>query len=349
MKKTSFSAKVKIEMKNLILFFLTLLAINTGPSAWAKSVSPQKVWIDFDIAFGKTIRDIDDGVALIHALNSPNLEIAGISFCFGNIDNFDYMETVTRKILRLYGKNNIPTFKGSRRNSARHTLTPAVRAMAAELSHGPLTIISLGRLTNISGLIKHFPTAASNITTVIFNAGRRLETQTRIGRFGTILPDTNVDDDLLSVKDVLESGVHLTLVPTEAIKDAPFTKGHEEMLKESKRVNPWMGQAIKRWRSLWKVFPGMNSFLPFDLYAVSILTHPEDFHCDNNIPLALVNLKNQTSSLFRLKYFKKRKDFLVASYSQSSAFRGKYCYSIDDHHLNQVLETWAPPLSESKI
>ena len=311
----------------------------------AETLAPEKVWIDFDISFGKTIRDIDDGIALIHALNSPNIQIVGISYCFGNIDDFDYMERVTRKILRLYGKETIPTFRGANRSSPRNLPTPAVKGMANELRKGSLTIVSLGRLANISSLIKNFPQLKSNIKTVVFNGGRRLETQTKIGRYDTILPDTNIDDDLLSMYEVLESGLHMTLIPVEAIKDAPFSREHERTLTETKRISPWMHTTIRRWRYFWKIYPGMNSFLPFDLYAVSILTHPEDFRCDENIPLAIVNLRNQTSSLFRIKYFKMRKDFLVASYGQNSAYRGKYCYSINKDHLHKILETWNSPLS----
>ena len=42
------------------------------------------VWIDTDPAIGEKERDVDDGLALVQAFRSPELEIRGVSVVFGN-------------------------------------------------------------------------------------------------------------------------------------------------------------------------------------------------------------------------------------------------------------------------
>jgi len=47
-------------------------------------IPPAKVIIDTDCALGKFWRDVDDGLALVMALNSPELKILGITTVYGN-------------------------------------------------------------------------------------------------------------------------------------------------------------------------------------------------------------------------------------------------------------------------
>ncbi|HEX4629961.1 MAG TPA: nucleoside hydrolase, partial [Chthoniobacterales bacterium] len=42
------------------------------------------VWIDTDVSIGSPFREVDDAFALLLAIRSPNLEIAGISTSYGN-------------------------------------------------------------------------------------------------------------------------------------------------------------------------------------------------------------------------------------------------------------------------
>ena len=43
-----------------------------------------RIWIDCDPAIGIPGCDVDDGLALIQAFHSPELEVAGVSAVFGN-------------------------------------------------------------------------------------------------------------------------------------------------------------------------------------------------------------------------------------------------------------------------
>ncbi|MGH9104805.1 MAG: hypothetical protein ACRDZX_03015 [Acidimicrobiales bacterium] len=50
----------------------------------APTLGARRVWIDTDPAVGVPGADVDDGYALLQALRSPELEVAGVSTIFGN-------------------------------------------------------------------------------------------------------------------------------------------------------------------------------------------------------------------------------------------------------------------------
>jgi hypothetical protein len=61
-----------------------VMAALLGSSAAAQAPLPVPVWLDTDPAIGEPDRDVDDGVALVQAFRSPELDIRGVSVVFGN-------------------------------------------------------------------------------------------------------------------------------------------------------------------------------------------------------------------------------------------------------------------------
>ena len=70
-------------MRYLLVSLLALFSFCT--------FAQQRVWIDTDIMIGKFRRDVDDGLALMLALQDTSIKIEGISFVHG----VDYAEKVT--------------------------------------------------------------------------------------------------------------------------------------------------------------------------------------------------------------------------------------------------------------
>ena len=305
------------------------------------SFSAEKVWVDYDVSFGKVIRDVDDGFALITALKSPKLEVQGISIGFGNLKNLNFMAKATRRILARTNKTHIPFYYGAWLKSRRFDKTDATEALAAALRKNPLKIMAMGRLTNMAALIKNYPELKSQIKEIIINAGRRLETETEVGRQRVIMPDTNIDDDVESMRYLMNSGVKVTMLPVEIMKEAFVTRQHLKQMRRAGGVSKWMARNSYVWRWIWKFFPNSKGFIPWDVFIVTYLTHREEMKCDEDIPITLAYLKNNTSSLFRKKYKKKYKDFLVASYKLDSPFKGTYCYEMDKSHLDNIVNRWS--------
>ena len=306
------------------------------------SFAKTPVWVDYDICYGRIIRDVDDGFALITALQSKELDVLGVSYGFGNISNLNYMDRISHKILRKLDRQDVKVFAGAKNQSEIFKNTDATRAMADALrEHDQLTIMAMGRLTNVASLIKNYPSLTANIKEIVINAGRRLEYETKVGRQQVIMPDTNVDDHLEAMRYVLESGVKIVMMPVEVMQDKFVTRHHLRQMRRGNRVSRWMARNSIVWRWIWKFFPNSPGFIPWDVFIVTYVTSPEAFDCDDNIKIDLKYLKNNTSSLFRKKYKKKFKYFLVASDSLESEYTGKYCYKMAGDHLDNIVDNWS--------
>lgn len=306
----------------------------------AKTSAKLPVWVDYDVAFGKVIRDVDDGYALITAIQSPKLDIKGISYGFGNLKKIGFMKKATYKILKKTKRLDIPVFAGATQRDSEFPATKATHALAKALIKDKLYIMAMGRLSNVASLIKHYPELKERIHEVIINAGRRLETETKVGKKQVIMPDTNIDDDLEAMRFVLSSGVKIVMIPTEIMKDKFVTKKHLRKMRKAGGISKWMAKKAAIWRFIWKLYPNTPGFIPWDVFIVTYLTHQKEFICDDNIPAKLEMLKNNTSSLFRKKYRRKYKEFLVSSYSLSSPYFAKYCYKMENDHLDNIINRW---------
>lgn len=320
-------------MLNLLITLLLSASISYGKTA---------VWIDYDISFGKIIRDVDDGYALITALQSEDLDIKGISYGFGNIKNLKYMKKQTLKILKRLGREDIQIFEGARAQSEIFKATQATHAMANALKENPnLIIMAMGRLTNVASLAYNYPQQIANIKEVIINAGRRLEYETKVGKQQVIMPDTNVDDHLEAVKYVLESNIKITMIPVEVMKDKFITRIHLKHMRRGNSISKWMANNSVIWRWIWKLFPNSKGFIPWDVFIVTYVTQRDQFYCDEDIKIGLRYLKNNTSSLFRKKYKKDFKYFLVATNNMESKYRGNYCFRMNPRHLDNIVQDWS--------
>lgn len=310
---------------------LTMLLIST--SSFAKI----NVWIDYDVSIGKKFSDVDDGIALIAAINSPSLNVEGISYSFGNTNDLEHMKKITDEILLRYKRQDIPVYRGAAKPADLFQKNKAVDALAQKLRHKKLSILSMGRMTTVAGLALHYPELISKVDQVIVNLGRRLETETMVGSRRVIMPDTNVDGDIESTKILLKSGVKVVLIPTELMADQFIHGGHLRSLREGTQNAKWLYKKLKLWKFIWTFYPGTNGFIPWDLFIVGYLTAPQDFTCDEFIPIDFKRLPNNTSRIVD-SIKTKHKDFVVASHSLESNNLGTYCHDVDDSHIGQWIE-----------
>lgn len=319
------------------LYTITLTVLVFCTSAFGMT----DVWVDYDVSLGKKFADVDDGIALIAAIKSPSLKVKGISYSFGNTNDLDHMKEITDEILRRYQRQDIAVFRGAAKPSDLYRKNAAVDALAASLRSKRLSILAMGRMTTVAGLILHYPELVRNIDQVIVNLGRRLETETVVGPRNVIMPDTNVDGDIESTKILLDSGIKVVLIPTELMADQFIDRKHMRILKNGSQNAQWLEKKLKLWKAVWRLYPGTKGFIPWDLFIVGFLTAPQDFICDQDIPIAFKRLRNNTSRFIDsiktdFKYF------VVASHSLAPSNTGTYCYDVDDSHLNH----WVTQLSK---
>ncbi len=207
---------------------------------------------------------LDDAVALLLALASPEVEVLGITTVAGN----QTVEKTTRnalQVLELGGRPEIPVAVGAARPLVGQLVVaadahgesgldgpslpepkiepvgaPAVDFLAERLQRadGPVTLVALGPLTNVALLLAHEPDAAERIRRIVLMGGA-------IGP-GNMTPSAefNIWIDTEAAHRVFESGVPLTMVGLDVTNRAVLTPEHADALRERGPVGAAVGAML---------------------------------------------------------------------------------------------------------
>ncbi|PIU01048.1 MAG: hypothetical protein COT74_00660 [Bdellovibrionales bacterium CG10_big_fil_rev_8_21_14_0_10_45_34] len=288
--------------------------------------SETRIWIDSDLSIGEPGKDVDDGYALIQAMRSPEISIVGVSLVHGNIANISKQYQIAMDIIRRFSPMTFRVWKGAGSPKQFGTATEASDALSSALSRERLRILALGPLTNIATAIRLNPSLRPQIEELVVMAGRKPNSPVRLGPHNVILPDTNIDNDVESVRFILEQKIPITMIPTEAMRESLINDTILANLRTGHFAGPWLFQKSKTWIRLWKLFTGLDGFIPFDTLLVGYISHPQFFSCSDNIRTKLVKRSDDTFPRvpFRTKLF------LEAQFnSTQSTGTDRYCERVD--------------------
>ena len=199
-------------------------------------MAPKKIVIDTDCG-------VDDAVAIMIALASPEIEICGITTVSGNVPLDRVLENVLR-LLSFLDRTGIPVFRGASlplverprhatdihgMNGLGNVQLPAPR-MAEQAARAPegisrlarenpgLTLLTLGPLTNVAIAVNLYPELKDRIGEIVaMGGGVESGNVTRFAEF-------NFYADPESVQFVLDCGIPLSVLTW----DATLTVVHTE-------------------------------------------------------------------------------------------------------------------------
>jgi inosine-uridine nucleoside N-ribohydrolase len=228
----------------------------TGLAMSAQGVSPNRptpppessrhVIIDTDPG-------IDDAMALLLALRSPELKVEAITTVAGNV-TVDLGTENALKLVELAGRTDVIVAKGASRPLQRKLVTaelihgenglggvqlPAPKTQpdhrdAVQVIHdvieanpGKITLIPIGPLTNIAMAFLQYPDLAAKTREIIMMGGT-------VGA-GNATPaaEANIYHDAEAAKIVFESGVPILMVDLTACDQARFTHADADRLRAS--------------------------------------------------------------------------------------------------------------------
>lgn len=191
-----------------------------------------KILIDTDIG-----GDVDDALALALALNSPELEIVGITNVY--LAN-EWRANVTRNMLRVYGREDIPVCTGAEKpligwwdesripNSSRDfgqiagsPLPPACDFIVQTAErYEDLTVVAIGPLTNVALAIAKAPYIIPRLRIVMMG-----------GQIGQAHPEWNIVCDPEAARIVFESGADIRMVGLDVTNRCRFTREDVDYIK----------------------------------------------------------------------------------------------------------------------
>ncbi len=247
--------------------------------SFARVAVANTVWIDTDVSIGSPFREVDDAYALVLALHSPEIHIAGVSTSYGNAP-LGHTTRAARELIRQFGAavNVRPgqVFAGARSAADLGGRSQASEALATALEKESVTYIALGPLTNLATFLRLHPKSARKIERVIFVGGQERGTTLAFGpRQSFHIHDANIFKDPASVEAVVRSNIPLTLVP---IATSSRLLLNEENLRELERqggTGNYLARRSKVWLWFWTHVVKTKGGPIFDALAVVTATRPE--------------------------------------------------------------------------
>ena len=266
----------------------------------------KSVIIDTDPGIGVPGADIDDGLAIILALLSPELNVEALTIVNGNVE-MEEGTLNTLRILELLDRRDVPVARGMDRPLLRDmkpvraafnkVLSPgkdiyieqplpslkpisehAVDLLVSKVMENPgeITVIAIGPLTNIAMAMLKDPRFADNMQELIVMGG----CATMLAQNMTSVAEFNMYCDPDAAKIVFQSGAKITLVGLDVTMKVFFTRDHLNELRKSQsplieyiisRSEPWID-------FLGKAFPKreeyQNGCALHDPLAIGVVLDP---------------------------------------------------------------------------
>ncbi len=248
---------------------------------------PDRIWIDTDAACGAgRTTDPDDCFAILLLARAAGARIVGISTVHGNAP-LPVTDSTTRELVRVLEQEGLeapPVYRGSDGDMGED----AVAALRKALEDGPLTLVSLGPLTNVAAALNGRPALQARVGRIVAVMGRRpghlFHPAEGAGRgilfgHGPVFRDFNFDQDRAAATSVLRLGLPTTLIPYEAAREVSLTAADVGRLESQGAAAAWVAARARGWLDFWKEEVGSDGFYPFDLLAGAYIVAPEQFNC----------------------------------------------------------------------
>lgn len=242
-------------------------------------LEPVAVWMDVDPAVKPGGHEPDDGLALLQAFHSPELEVRGVSVVFGNAP-LDEGFPIGREIAARFGPEGLEVHRGASSAAELGEETEASRALAEALENERLTVLALGPVTNVATVLMSHPELAERIDEIVAVAGRRPGQTFVLGEGGTPLMDFNFELDPEGFQVLLDSGVPVVLAPFEISSKTPLLEADVERFAEHPEIAEFYLEPLRDYVNWYEERFDIRAIYPFDTLAVAYLTSPEWIECE---------------------------------------------------------------------
>jgi purine nucleosidase len=262
---------------------------------------PRRVWIDTDAACGHArTADPDDCLAILLLARSSGVELVGISTVFGNAP-LEVTDRTTRELAAMLQREGVqvPVYRGAALpvdraptdgpQTGTEIEPPAQSALARAMADGPLTILSLGPLTNLELTLRRRPELAGVGVRLVGVMGRRpghLFHPTEGHGAGAILfghgpvfRDLNLVEDPAAAAAILARRIPTTLIPYEVAREVSVGPADLDRMAAGGGASAWVAGQARGWLEFWRTDVGLAGFYPFDAVAAMYVTTPHLFSC----------------------------------------------------------------------
>jgi inosine-uridine nucleoside N-ribohydrolase len=261
-----------------------VIALVLSPILWLSAAPPQetlKVLLDTDIG-----TDIDDAWALGYALNSPLLELVGVTVTDADTPR---RAKLACKLLHRLGRTDIPVAVGRQTPASpddepdyqftwaedfaayKPTTVPAVEFLANTIRRNPgqITLVAVGPLQNIGDLVTRHPDIVPLVKRVVLMSGS-------IGPnawSAAAMPEWNVARAIAEAQTVYAAAWPLTIVPLDS---TTYVRLEDEERVAIRNAQTPLATALEALLRLW-IEDRDSRMTLHDQLAIAEAQHPHQF------------------------------------------------------------------------
>ena len=236
--------------------------------------------IDCDNTMGVAGCDVDDGLALLYILGNPEVELLGITCAYGN-NKQDVVYENTRRLLKLWGREDIPFYKGAVTIGEYESEASDFIAEQAEKYAGQLRLLVLGSTTNVRGAMEKCPDLWDKIHSISFMGG--ITEPLYVG--GKPMDELNLSIDWRSSLDILRSAKNISIATAQNCLASYFKK--TEFLEYAERkpgiLSDYLKAELEYWYELNKNDWQLDGIVNWDVMAAVQMIHPEFFDLNETV------------------------------------------------------------------
>ncbi|MHA1895088.1 MAG: nucleoside hydrolase [Candidatus Helarchaeota archaeon] len=219
--------------------------------------------------------DVDDGLAIILAVQSKRIEVEGITTVFG-VSNPHDSRLVTEKLLKILNNDKIPVIEGARSKEELGKRTSASNFIIKKImeTDDNFTLCTLGPLTNIATAFKLEPKILKKINRIAIMGGF-LPRDNFISRIFPSEFNFNLDLEASSfvLKKLQEEGISTIITDMNVCTQCTFSDKQISILKSVKNpLTQFVLDGVKNFYYFNKAInPFGKGFHPWDPISVASL------------------------------------------------------------------------------
>ncbi|MRW94056.1 nucleoside hydrolase [Duganella sp. FT80W] len=245
--------------------------------------APQKVIVDMDIG-----DDIDDAFALGLLLQSPDIEIVGITTAWGDTA---LRAQLLERLLRETGHSQIPVAQGiltkdnpqpftQARYAQRGKLPPKIDAVNFMLEQikrqpGQITLLALGPLTNVGAAIERDAATFGKLKQVAMMGGS-VRSGYRKSQYVPSRPadkEYNIASDIAGAQKLFTSGVPIVMMPVDSTQIRLDEVERNALLGHGSPVTDQLALLYHQWIDAYQPWSSNMPSL-FDVVPVAWMIDP---------------------------------------------------------------------------
>ncbi|MHA1908149.1 MAG: nucleoside hydrolase [Candidatus Thorarchaeota archaeon] len=264
----------------------------------------KKVIIDTDPAIGVKGRDIDDGLAILFLLASPEVELNGITITSGNVPAEQGFQVANDLLDRVNTK--VPVFQGASSKAELGQNNPAVEFLIDSVRNNPgeITLLTVAPLTNVATAMMLDDTFKENLGgLVVMGSTLKFLLFSFFGEF-------NFHMDGKAASLVLNADIPKTVISMDCITHSVFQQKHlDDLASNPSDFSQYLVETIEPWLKVnRRIHFRRKGFFPWDPVAAGYVLRPDLFE-ENYCNLTIQEEGKRSGRILELESSTKEKYF----------------------------------------